>query len=220
MADLDGSGFAHLDQMLALVRRTRELLDRILDEGGLADEDSAFLETTTLPHVEGIQAGFTGWLRSDSADAVELRYLLELVAAMRVPPVRGDADRTAAAAEAAAEARLATVRLADGARPLTLLSNAEPWHLAALQHARVVLASIPRVPEADVRFPTGRRTYADIAAPRGPAELAERIGELEAELWKTVTGRISPPTAPAFRRMYGFFDAADRLGFRAFRGAA
>jgi hypothetical protein len=220
MAHLDGSGFNHLDRMLALVRRTRELLDRIVDEGGLLDEDAAFLESTTLPHVEGIQAGFTGWLRSDSADAVELRYLLELVAGMRVSPALGEADRTAALAEAAAEARAAGGRLADGAPAGLRLTNAEPWHLAALQHARVVLAFIPRVPESEVRFPSGRRTYIDIPAPRGPAELAQRIGELEAELWRTVTGRISPPTAPSFRRMYGFFDAADRLGVKAFRGAA
>jgi len=220
MAHLDGSGFTHLDRMLRLVRRTRELLDRIVADGGLPDEDAAFLESTTLPHVEGIQVGFTGWLRSDTADAVELRYLLELVASMRVGPPHSAADRTAQLAEADAEARLAGRRLADGARPVVRLSNAEPWHLAALQHARVVLASIPRVPESEVRYPSGRRTYVDIPAPRGPAELAERIGELEAELWKAVTGRVSPPTAPAFRRMYGFFDAADRLGVRAFRGAA
>ena len=218
MAHLDGSGFAHLDRMLALVRRTRELLDRTVDEGRLTDEDAAFLESTTLPHVEGIQAGFTGWLRSDAADAVELRYLLELVAGMRVTAGQTEADRTAAAAEAAAEARFAAHGRADGARPVVRLSNAEPWHLAALQHARVVLAFIPRVPEDEVRYPAGRRTYVDIAVPRGPAELAHRIGELEAELWKTVTGRTSPPTAPSFRRVYGFFDAADRLGVRAFRG--
>jgi hypothetical protein len=219
MAYLDGSGFAHLDRMLALVRRTRELLDRIVDEGGLPDEDAAYIESTTLPHVEGIQAGFTGWLRSDAADAVELRYLLEQVAAMRVGPATSEADRAAALAEAAAEAALGGGR-SDGRAPVLRLSNAEPWHLAALHHARVVMAFIPRVPEADVRYPTGRRTYVDIAAPRGPAQLAERIGELEAELWRAVTGRISPPTAPSFRRTYGFFDAADRLGVRAFRGAA
>ena len=220
MAHLDGSGFTQLDRMLSLVRRTRELLDRIVDEGGLPEEDAAFLERTTLPHVEGIQAGFTGWLRSDAADAVELRYLLELVAAMRVTPPQSEADRTAALAEAAAEVWVAGEGRIDGARPAVRLSNAEPWHLAALQHARVVLAFIPRVPEGEVRFRAGRRTYVDISAPRGPAELAERIGELEAELWKAVTGRVSAPTAPAFRRMYGFFDAADRLGVRAFRGAA
>lgn len=223
MADLDGSGFTQLDRVLELVRRTRELLDRVVDEGGLPAEDAAFLESRTLPHVEGIQAGFHGWLRSDLAGAAELRYLLLQVAAMRVGRARSDAERTAALAEAAAEARLAGRRLADGADPaagIVRLASAQAWHLAALQHARVVLAFIPRVPEEDVRFPAGRRTYVDIPTPRGPAELAARIAELEAELWKAVTGRPSPPIDPAFRRTYGFFDAADRLGVRAFRGAA
>ncbi len=219
MADLDGSGFTHLDRMLALVRRTRELLDRVVDEGGLGAEDAAFLERTTLPHVEGIQTGFHGWLRSEGADAAELRYLLLQVASMRVTPARSDADRAAEISEAAAEARLAGRSLADGPEP-TRLSAAEPWHLAALHHARVVLAFMPRIPDGDVRFPSGRRTYVDIPTPRGPAELADRIAELEAELWKAVTGRSSAPVDPAFRRTYGFFDAADRLGVRAFRGAA
>ena len=215
MAGLDGSGFTQLDRVLQLVRRTRELLDRVVEDGGLPAEDAAFIESTTLPHVEGIQAGFHGWLRSDAADAAELRYLLLQVATMRVAPPINDAERSAALAEAAAEARLG-----DGARPPIRLSGAEPWHLAALEHARVVLAFIPRVPEEHVRFPAGRRTYVDIPTPRGPAELASRIGELEAELWKAVTGRPSPPVDPAFRRLYGFFDTADRLGVRAFRGAA
>ena len=218
MADLDGSGFDQLDRMLRLVRRTRELLDRVADQGELAAEDAAFLESTTLPHLEGIQVGFHGWLRCDVADLAELQYLLRQVAAMRVAPARTDAERSAARAESDAEARLADHRAA-GTRPFAL-SGAEPWHLAALEHARVVLAFIPRVPEEHVRFPAGRRSYADIPAPRGPAELAERIAELEAELWKAVTGRASARVHPAFRRTYGFFDAADRLGVRAFRGAA
>ncbi len=220
MTDLDGSGFTQLDRLLVLVRRTRELLDRVVDDGGLPAEDAAFIETTTLPHVEGIQAGFQGWLRSDAAEAAELRYLLLQVAQMRVEQARTDAERTAALAEAIAEARLAGRRLADGAPPRVEIARAEPWHLAALQHARVVLAFLPRVPEEEVRFPAGRRTYADIRTPRGPAELSERIAELEGELWKAVTGRPSAPVDPAFRRTYGFFDAADRLGMRAFRGAA
>lgn len=219
MADLDGSGFSQLDRMLALVRRTRELLDRVADEGGLPAEDAAFLESTTLPHVEGIQAGFLGWLRSDAAGAAELRYLLLQVASMRAEAPRTPAEQAAALAEAEAEARMHGRRLADGA-PIPRISRAEPWHLAALQHARVVLAFIPRVPEDEVRFPAGRRTYVDIPTPRGPAELSARIAELEAELWKAVTGRPSAPIDPAFRRLYGFFDAADRLGARGFRGAA
>lgn len=220
MTDLDGSGFTQLDRLLALVRRTRELLDRVVAEHDLAAEDAAFLETRTLPHVERIQAGFQGSLRSEAADADELRYLLLQAAAMRVEAARSEAERAAALAEAAAEARLADHRLADGARPRLEIAGGDAWQLAALHHARVVLAMLPRLPESDVRFPAGRRTYADIAIPRGPAELAARIAELEAELWKAVTGRPSPPVDPAFRRLYGFFDAADRLGVRAFRGAA
>lgn len=220
MTDLDGSGFTQLDRLLALVRRTRELLDRLVAERDLPAEDAAFLETTTLPHVERIQAGFQGSLRSESAGPDELRYLLLQAAAMRVDAARTEAERAAALAEAAAEARLTQHRLADGARPRLTIAGAEPWQLAALHHARVVLALLPRLPEEEVRFPAGRRTYADIAIPRGPAELAARIAELEAELWKAVTGRPSPPVDPAFRRLYGFFDAADRLGVRAFRGAA
>ena len=96
------------------------------------------------------------------------------------------------------------------------LERAEPWNLAALAHARLVLAFLPRLPEWDVRFPVGRRTYADIAAPRGPAELADRIVEIERQLWRAATGRQVPPLDPGFRRTYGFFDAAERLGRRAF----
>jgi hypothetical protein len=215
MTNIEGSGFNQFDRLLDLVRRTRELLDTIVDEGELPEGGAAYLEATTLPHLEGIQSGFQGWLRSDAADAAELRYLLLQVAQLRVPPALGAAERRAAMAEALVERRLA-----DGTGAAGRLARIEPWHLAALGHARVVLAFIPRMAEDDVRFPSGRRTYADIPVPKGPAELSGRIAELERELWKAVTGRAAAPVDPAFRRTYGFFDAADRLGFGAFRGAA
>ncbi|MFL5679080.1 MAG: hypothetical protein ACJ77B_00595 [Chloroflexota bacterium] len=214
MANIDGSGFSQFDRLLDLVRRTRELLDTVADEGELPEGGAAYLEGTTLPHLEGVQSGFHGWLRSDAADAAELRFLLQQVAALRVAPAETEAERRAAAAE-----MLMELRLADG-RPRPSLTGIEPWHLAALSHARVVLALVPKLPEEDVRFPAGRRTYADIPTPRGPAELSERIAELERELWKAVTGRPGSRVDPAFRRTYGFFDTADRLGFRAMRGAA
>jgi hypothetical protein len=137
------------------------------------------------------------------------------VAALRVAPARTLAEQRAAAAEDMLERRLADELV----RPAQL-TRVEPWHLAALAHARVVLAWIPTTPNDAVRFPRGRRTYADIPSPRGPAELAERIAEIERELWKTVTRRPVEPHDPAFRRTYGFFDAADQLGYRAFRPAA
>jgi hypothetical protein len=182
----------------------------------LPDGGAAYLASTTLPHVERVQTGFHGWLRSDAAGLAELRWLIRRAAALRVRPPRTAAERDAAVAEERAE-RVAAERTG---RARETVRGAEPWDLAALTHARVVLAWIPRVPEAAVRFPSGRRTYADIPTPRSPAELANRIDELERLLWVAATGSATDPVDPAFRRTYGFFDTADRLGLRAFRDAA
>jgi hypothetical protein len=216
MSEIEQSGFSQFDQWLALVRRTRELLDVAIDEGGLPAGGADYLADLTLPHLEAVQAGFVGWLRADAAGLAELRYLLSLVGSARVEPASSGPDRRAADAEAAMERSLR----ARGTRPPARLRGAEPWDLAALSHARLVLAFLPRVPDADVRYPAGRRTYADISAPRGPAELADRLEELERQLWRTASGRTPDTIDPGFRRAYGFFDAADRLGRRAFGGAA
>jgi hypothetical protein len=169
MKDIEQSGFSEFDGWRALARRTRELLDaavldRVLPAGG-AD----FIAAETLPHIEGIQNGFVGWLRSDAAGISELRYLLGLVAVTRVEPAASNAERRAAAAEQAHEALLAT---RDGQGVRGAIRGAEPWNLAALAHARLVLALLPAIPDADVRYPAGRRTYSDIPRPRGPAEIS------------------------------------------------
>ena len=217
MHDLEQSGFSEFDRWLALAHRTRELLDAAIGDGELPEGGAAYLADRTLPHVEGVQAGFVGSLRSDSAGLAELRYLLDRVGSMRVEGPATDAERRAAAAEMAAEDSLAA---RTGRRPAAALRLAEPWNLAALAHARLVLAMLPRIPDTEVRFPAGRQTYADIPVPRGPAELSDRLDELERSLWRTAAGRRPDPRDPAFRRAYGFFDAADRLGHRAFGSAA
>ena len=79
MSEIEQSGFSHFDQWLALVRRTRELLDAAIDEGGLPAGGADYLADLTLPHLEAVQAGFVGWLRADTAGLAELRYLLSLV---------------------------------------------------------------------------------------------------------------------------------------------
>jgi hypothetical protein len=212
MADIEQSGFSEFDRLLAIVRRTRELLDAFLGEGELPTGGADFLAGATLPHLEGIHEGFQLWLRADAAGLAELQHLVLQAGLARAEPARGVAEREAARAEAEAEARLAK---ALGAQPARL-REPEPWNLFALTHARVVLATLPRIPDEVVRFPAGRRTYSDIPTPRGPAELAARIEELERQLWKTATGRAIAPD-PGFRRTYGFFDAADLLGQRTFR---
>ena len=215
MTEFEPSGFSEFDRWLALAKRTRELLATALDNGVLPDGGADYLADRTLPHVESVQAGFVGWLRSDAAGVEELRYLLRRVASIRVDGPASDAERRAAEAEEAVERTMAA---RDGHR--SSLQIAEPWSLAALAHARVVLAMLPRLADDDVRYPAGRRTYADIPAPRGPAELSDRLEELERSLWRTAAGRRPDPADPAFRRSYGFFDAADRLGRRAFGLAA
>ena len=228
MAELGNSGFSQFDRLVALVRRTRELLDAVAADGELPSGGADYLADSTLPHLEGVQHGFRGWLRADAAGPAELRYLVGQQGSIRVagsgaawPDALGHAvdgelaterdyeadrirDGEAARAEAAAETHLRP-RASD-------LRSPEAWHLAALDHARLVLAFLPRLPDDAVRFPAGRRTYADIPVPRGPAELAERIDELERELWRTAVGHPAPRTDPAFRRTYGFFDAAERFG--------
>jgi hypothetical protein len=207
MADLEPTGFSQFDRLIAVVRRTRELLDAVAAEGVLPDGGADYLADTSLPHVEGVQAGFRGWLRADAAGSAELRFLVSQAGSVRAAApsleLLSPAERSAALAEAEQEAR--TPR--DPAR----LREPEAWHLVALAHARLVLAFLPRLPAEAVRYPGSRRTYADIPVPRGPAELADRIDELERELWRTATGHARPATDAAFRRTYGFFDASERL---------
>ena len=214
MTGTDRSGFGEFDRVLALVRSTRQVLDALLYEGELPAGGSTFLAEATLPYVEAIEAGLRGWVRADMAGLDELRYLVGRIAESRVGPPATEAEVEAARAEAITD----RLRLAElGSR----LMPADPRSLAALAHARLVFAFLPRVPESEVRFPSGRPTYADIPAPRGPAELVERIEELERELWRIARGLpVRRPVDPAIRRTYGFFDAAERLDERTFPPAA
>lgn len=215
MSEIEQSGFFEFDRWLDLARNTRELLAAAVDDG-LPDGGADYLADQSLPHVEGVQVGFLGWLQADAAGVAELQFLLGRVAATRVEPAIDEPERQAAAAEEAIERALA----GRPGRSAPALRRAEPWNLAALAHARVVLAFLPRIRDEDVRYPAGRRTYADIPAPRGPAELAGRLDELERQLWRTAVGRTPDPGDPEFRRAYGFFDAADRLGLGAFGRSA
>ncbi|MDP8905694.1 MAG: hypothetical protein M3N29_10375, partial [Chloroflexota bacterium] len=83
--------------------------------------------------------------------------------------------------------------------------------LAALELARLTFAMLPATPATEVHYPAGLRTYADISPPRTPAELADRIEELERSLWHIATGRPPRLSDGRYRRTYGFFDTAARI---------
>jgi hypothetical protein len=213
MAEIERTGFADVDRLLELVERTRVLLDGLIGRGELPDGGATYLASTTLAHLDHVHAGFLGSLRAETAPTAELRHLVGQTPGLRAGEPATPAEDVALAAELAIDRR----RIGS---PRLLVEGRQPWDLVALAHARVVLAMLPRLPDGDVRFPRGRRTYADIAPPLGPAELSARVDEMERLVWRAAVGQPMTSTDPAVRRTYGFFDAADRLGARAFGIAA
>jgi hypothetical protein len=202
MKGFEASGFAEFDRMALIFRRTRELLDLVCATGDLPDDASEVLATQTLPHVDDIEEGFRVWLRAGTADLSELRALLAR-AGVHAREASTLAERRAALIE--------TMHEIAGATNQPEIVPAPARALAALQHARLVFALLPATPTADVHFPAGRRTYADISPPRRPAELAERIEELERSLWAVATHRPPRLSDTGYRRTYGFFDTAARI---------
>jgi hypothetical protein len=207
MNSFEASGFAEFDRMAMLFRRTRELLDMVTATGELPDGAAEMLAHETLPHVEDIEQGFRVSLRAGTAQLDELRALV--ARAGLAPEAASAAEERAALIETMHELALAGV-----SHPEIL--PAPQRCLAALQHARLVFALLPLTPAHDVHYPLGRRTYADIAAPQGAGQLAERIEELERSLWSIATQRRPRPADASYRRTYGFFDTAARLSGQRF----
>ena len=202
MNSFEASGFAEFDRMAMLFRRTRELLDLVTATGELPDGAAEMLAHETLPHIEDIEEGFRVSLRAGTAEMDELRALVARA---------GMAGEAASAAEerAALIETMHELAFAGVAQPEILPAPARC--LAALQHARLVFAMLPLTSAHEVHYPLGRRSYADIVAPRGAGQLAERIEELERCLWGIATQRRTRPSDASYRRTYGFFDTAARI---------
>jgi hypothetical protein len=196
------TGFAAFDRLADLFRATRALLDAAFRDPSLPDGGAALIADAVLPHVELVAVGFRATLRAGDGELAELRALVQAVG-LAAPPATSRAEIRAALVEA-----LQTRSGTGGQRPL-LTESAEP--LTAVGHARVVWALLPQTPPDAVHFPLGPRTYGDIPVPRSPGEMAARIEELERELWSVATGHGPRDRTGAYRRTYGFFDAAVRL---------
>lgn len=208
MEQIGTSGFAEFDRLQLLFRRTWELLDALSATGDLPAGGSDVLATETLPHVEDMEAGFRVWLRASAAELAELREFVRRAGIRAVDP-RDGAERRAALIE--------SMQRIGGARGASDIVPSPARRLAAIEHARLVFAMLPSTPGHEVHYPVGRRTYADIPAPRGPAELAARIEEMERSLWTIATGLRPSLSDGEYRRTYGFFDTAARMTTRGFR---
>jgi hypothetical protein len=202
MHELQASGFAEFDRLNALFLRTRQLLDVACATGELPDAATEVLATETLPHVEDIEEGFRVWLRAGSVELSAMRAFVTR-AGVSADGQLSNAERRAALIEAMHE-----IARSSAQHPLV---PAPRRAMAALEHARLVFAMLPATATEDVHFPQGRRTYADILPPRGAAELAERIEELERSLWAVATRRAPRVADGSYRRTYGFFDTAARI---------
>lgn len=196
--------FEDFDRLAGLFGRTRAVLDEILAQGRISSGTSSLLAGETLPHIEDVEAGFRARLRASEGSREELRALI-LQGGLGPATVRDGPEARAALIEA--------MQALSGAGGPRRLVTAEGRRLAALEHARIALAVVPLTESIDVRFP-GRPSYADIAAPRGPAELAARIEEVERVIWRVATGARRDTRGAAWRRVYAFFDAGERLSSR------
>lgn len=88
--------------------------------------------------------------------------------------------------------------------------------LLAFAHAYVTFATLPSLPKGQVTFPE-RTSYADIPVPRSPAEVLERIEEMEQVIWGTVMAPVGEMEQGPLRRTYGFFETGDWLIFHHLR---
>jgi hypothetical protein len=211
MYGLQASGFAEFDRLAVVFRRTLELLSVALTTGELPEGATDLIAHETLPHVEDIENGFRVSLRASAAEIADLRALVSRVGMTSGEPATF-AEQKAALIEA-----MHDLALGSASQPEIL--PAPVRYLAALQHARLVFALLPSTSAEDVHFPLGRRTYADIGPPRGAAELAERIEELERSLWAVATHRAPRVTDGSYRRTFGFFDTAARISGQGFLAA-
>ena len=80
--------------------------------------------------------------------------------------------------------------------------------------ARLVMSSLPGVPPEATTYP-GPPGYRDIHPPRGPAELKDRLEEIERGLWEVATGVPRPHIYHGrYRRVYAYFEAGAWLALQ------
>jgi hypothetical protein len=209
MSSIGTSAFEDFDALAALFGRTRLALDKALDHGHASRPDVSLITDETLPHVEGIEAGFRARLRAADTDLPELRGLVAR-GGLRMPEPRSDAEYRAALIEA-----MQALSGAGGPREVMAAAGRD---LAALEHARIAMAMVPHTAPSDVHY-KGRPSYADIAAPRSPGEFVARVEEVERTLWQAAAGRPTRHSDPAWRRVYAFFDSGERLSVQGLASA-
>ena len=171
--------------LYALFVQTRKVFYNYWERGELPREESHYLATVTLAHIDDIDLGFKWVLRSDDVPMEELPYVL------RPADTTDWRNEPKGAATQPVEPDLRKVM--------------------ALRHAQVVFGYLPATPKRHVSYP-GYASYSDIKVPRTPLELRERIEELAIGVWDAASGRaLDSLDSERSRRVYGFFEAGSWL---------
>lgn len=86
--------------------------------------------------------------------------------------------------------------------------------LLAFGMAAVAMGMLPRLPNSEITFPKSYRkppTYADIPVPNTPAQMLQRIEEIEQMIWQINTHDLVDLVERRYdplRRTYGFFESS------------
>ena len=198
---MHGLGVPSFDAQTRALRVARDVLLALLrDDRPPREDETELIAREVLPAVRLIDRGIGLTERAERLDPVTMRDLLRRAGL-------GFEPRTAAERMAAERARaILAQRGTDG------IDLSAGVALAAANHARVVFALIPRLPEDLVTWPRPRTGsgYVDIAVPSGIGSLVERVDELATVLWQMAAGhRIDPDEH--LRRTYAFCDTSGWL---------
>jgi hypothetical protein len=193
--------FGDLAAIGAVFARTRGVLEALLSQGQADRETEDVLADAALPHIESVEAAFRVRLRTADADLEQLRGLIRRGGLGPLPPATRPEARAAL---------IEAIRALSGAGGERTLVRPVGRDMAAVDHARLAMALVPRTAPWDVRYP-GWSSYADISSPRTPAEFMSRLEEVERHLWHGATGRADALPRAGWRRVYAFYDAGEAL---------
>ncbi len=174
---------------------------------GLAQVEQMILQQAR-DYLSRVREGFVLSVRTtDVVNSDELGYLLERVL-LDWDALSDELNLTSQAQEAG-----------QGASTLEHVEHVRD-QLLAFGMAAVALGMLPRLPRDEITFPKSYRkppSYADIPVPGTPAEMLQRIDEIEQMIWQITVHDLVDLVERRFdplRRTYGFFESSAWLALR------
>ena len=181
--------------LLQVVHSTCEVLNDLAQELAQHGQDAKLLSASTSPlsktltHIEAMREGFVLSQRTEQReDILEMQAILEHILFAENWWEDFGFSFTPE-------------------RKVFMLDN----QLISYNHALITMTILPTLPAQAITFPQMRPTYADVFPPTRPAQILERIEEVEKTIYKACFTAPKNLSYHAFRRTYAFFEASDWL---------